>query len=177
MESKIIHRETRYEAHMFNVESVKVRLPDGRNHDYDLVAHNAAVTILPLDNEDNIWFVSQFRVGAEGSLLELPAGVLNEGEAPLEGAAREIREEIGRSAGKLEKIGEFYMAAGYCNEFMHVFLATDLEVDPLSADEDEFLLAESIPVQQVLKMAANGNLKDSKTLAALMLALPYLPKA
>lgn len=174
MNSKIIDRETALKAHAFDIQKVNVRLPDGRTHLYDLVVHNPAVTIVPVNENGEIWFVRQFRVGAENDLLELPAGNLDPGEDPAAGAAREIREEIGLSAGKLEKIGEFYMAAGYSNEFMHVFLATDLHEDPLDADDDEFIQAESIPVDRVYRMVANGQLQDSKSLASLLFALPFL---
>lgn len=174
MSSRIIDRKTTYTAHAFSVQQVNIQLPDGRTHPYDLVDHAPAVTIVPVDNRGEICFVRQFRVGAEDDLLELPAGVLDPGEEPLAAAARELREEIGQAAGKLQKIGEFYMAAGYCNEFMHVYLATDLRADPLKADADEFIQTESIPIQQVYEMVGRGKLHDSKSLASLLLALPYL---
>ena len=174
MSSHIINRQTTYTAHAFNVQRVDIRLPDGRTHPYDLVDHPAAVTIVPVDSQGNVWFVRQFRVGAEEELLELPAGVLNPGEEPLTAAAREIREEIGQAAERLQQIGEFYMAAGYCNEFMYVFLATGLYPDPLKGDADEFIQTESIPIQQVYELAARRQLQDSKTLASLLLALPHL---
>jgi len=174
MQSTILERKVAYQAHAFNVQRVTVQLPDGRTHPYDLVIHNPAVTIVALDDDRRIWFVRQYRVGADGDLLELPAGVLNPGEDPAVGAAREIREEIGQSAAHLEKIGEFYMAAGYCNEFMHVFLATGLKPDPLDADEDEFLQTESIPAGEVYEMTASGRLRDSKSLASLLLAQRHL---
>ncbi|NPV76514.1 MAG: NUDIX hydrolase [Anaerolineae bacterium] len=174
MSTHILDRQTTHTTHNFKVQRVNVRLPDGRAHPYDLVDHAPAVTIVPVDSRGYVWFVRQFRVGAEADLLELPAGVLNTDEEPLAAAAREIREEIGQAAGQLQKIGEFYMAPGYCNEFMHVFLATDLRPDPLNADADEFIQAESMPVQQVYEMVARGELRDSKSLASLLLALPYL---
>jgi ADP-ribose pyrophosphatase len=174
MNSPILDRQTTYKTHAFDIQKVNVQLPDGRTHPYDLVVHDPAVTIVALDERGEIWFVRQFRVGAEEDLLELPAGVLNPGEKPAEGAAREIREEIGQSADKLQKIGEFYMAAGYCNEFMHVFLATGLKPNPLVADDDEFIQAESMPVKQVYEMVAKGHLRDSKSLASLLFAQPHL---
>jgi ADP-ribose pyrophosphatase len=170
MPSSIIARETVLKCHAFDIQKVDVRLPDGRIHPYDLVHHPPAVTILPVDQEGNIWFVRQFRVGVQDNLLELPAGTLEENEDPAEGAAREVREEIGMAAGKLQKLGDFYQAAGYCDEFMHVFLATALYPAPLEADADEFLEVEKIPVQKAYQMAARGELHDGKTLTALMMA-------
>ncbi len=89
-------------------------------------------------------------------------------------AAREIREETGFAAGKMEKIGEFYLAPGYSTEFMIVYLATELTHDPLEADADEFLSVEKIPVKEALEMAERGEMPDAKSLAALLLARGHL---
>ena len=99
---------------------------------------------------------------------------MGQAETPEACARREVREEIGMSAGRLEKIGEFYLAPGYSTEYMYVFLATELSPDPLQPDEDEFLSVESIPLEQLLRMAESGKIMDSKSLAALFLARPYL---
>ena len=170
----IVERNLVYTGRVFRVESVQVRLPDGRVRRYDLVNHRGAVTILPLDADGQVWFVRQWRIGAQQELLELPAGVLEEGEDPAVGAAREVREEIGLAAGKLLEIGQFYMAPGYSTELMHVFLATDLYPDPLRADDDEFLEVIRIPLAQVLEMACNGEITDGKTLSSLLLAQKHI---
>jgi len=99
--------------------------------------------------------------------LELPAGTLEPGEAPELAAGREVREETGFAAGKLRKLGEFFLAPGYSTEYMHVFLATDLSVDPLPKDADEFLTVEPIPLGSALVMAAEGRIRDSKSLVGL----------
>jgi len=170
MNFEIINRAFHYQGRAFNVERLETRLPDGRISFYDLVQHNDSVTILPVDQEGNIWFVQQFRMGSMNILLELPAGVLDDAEDPETGAAREVREETGLSAGKLQKLGEYYLAPGYSTEFMHAFLATDLTPDPLQADDDEFLKVQVIPTKTVYEMVQKGEIKDSKTLAALLLA-------
>jgi ADP-ribose pyrophosphatase len=107
-------------------------------------------------------------------LLELPAGTLEEGEDPAVCAAREIREETGFAANKIEKIGDFYLAPGYSTEFMHVYLAQDLRHDPLEADADEFLSVEKIPFAEAVQMAERGEMPDAKSLAALLLARSHL---
>jgi len=109
-------------------------------------------------------------------LLELPAGTRN-GDEPYEAcAAREIREETGMEAGKLEKVGEFYLAPGYSTEFMGVFLATELKHNPLEADDDEFLSVEKMTVKEAFEMARRGEMPDAKSLAALLLAKIHLEK-
>jgi len=174
MTHKILRSKNVYQGRAFDVEQVLINLPNGRQQTYDLVSHLPAVTLVPYDQDGNLWFVSQFRLGAMDELLELPAGVLEEGEAPESGAAREIREEIGKAAGELRKLGGFYMAPGYSSEFMHVFLATGLYDAPLAADADEFLKVRIIPVDEVYRMVRNNEISDGKTLSALLLAEPYL---
>lgn len=175
MDHQILSRRTAFNGHAFDVELVRLRLPDGRERDYDLVRHNDSVTIIPLDRHGNLWFVSQFRVGCEYLLLEFPAGVMHDDESPKTCAAREIREEIGMAAGILTRIGSIYLAAGYSSEANHIFLAEDLIDSPLAMDEDEFLHVTSLPLEKVWEMAESGEINDSKSLAALMLARKHLP--
>ena len=169
-----IKRERQYTGHVFDVAKVYLRLPNGNERYYDLVEHGNSITILPIDAENNIYFVRQHRIGAGGELLELPAGVLDEGEAPLESAQRELREEIGLAAGKLQELGGFYLAPGYTDEYMTIFLASELHDSPLDPDEDEFLGVEKIPACGVYQRVHSGGIQDGKTLAALLLAEPYI---
>jgi len=174
MNFRPLHRQEIYRSRVFDVEKVTMQLPDGKVRDYDLVKHAGAVTIVPVDLEGNILFVRQYRIGAEKELLELPAGVINNEEAPEIAAAREVREETGMAAGKLTLIGNFYLAPGYSSEYMHVYLATDLYHAPLQQDEDEFLHLEAVKVEKALQMAHAAQIYDGKTLAALLLAQPHL---
>jgi ADP-ribose pyrophosphatase len=163
-----------YQGRVFDVQQDQVRMPDGKLVQFDVVAHHGAVTILPVDDEGQVWFVRQYRHAAKTNLLELPAGVMEDGEAPEVSARREVREEIGMAAGELRSIGTFYLAPGYSTEFMYIFLATHLIAAPLKGDEDEFISIEKIPIQQVIQMGMAGKFQDAKTLAALFLAQPYL---
>jgi ADP-ribose pyrophosphatase len=127
------------------------------------------VTILPVDNKT--WSGSctvspSYRQDAAGT----PAGTLNPGELPEVSAHRELREEIGMAAGKLSKLGEFFLAPGYSSEYMHVFYATDLYAAPLPGDEDEFLSILKVPRSRVRELVGSGEIQDGKTLAALFLA-------
>lgn len=175
MNFKTLQRETTFSGRVFNLEHVRMQLPNGEIRSYDLVNHKSAVTIVPIDGAGNILFVRQYRVGPDRELLELPAGVLNEGEDPGETAAREVREEIGMAAGNMRALGSFFMSPGYSSEYMHIFLATDLYSAPLEQDDDEFLQLEIIPATKALQMARSGEIQDGKTLAALLMAESFLP--
>jgi len=176
MPHSILSSQSVYNGHVFSVELLRVKLPDQREHDYDLVRHPDSVTILPLDRDGGVWFVTQFRIGSGSVLLELPAGVLKEGERPETCAARELREEIGMAAGCLRHLGSIYLAPGYCSELNHVYLATELVSSPLQMDEDEFLGVREVYINEIDALVSRGDLCDSKSLAALFLARPFLKK-
>ncbi|MBA4384131.1 MAG: hypothetical protein C0410_05295 [Anaerolinea sp.] len=168
---------TVFTAKLFTVKNIDVPLPNGKIKTYELVDIQNAITILPIDDEDNVYFVEQYRIGAGKTLLELPAGKIEIDEDPVETARRELREEIGMDAGEIRSLGNFYMSPGYANEFMYCFLATGLYPAPLAPDADEFINVKKIPLSQVLELVNNGKLDDSKTLAVLMLAQKYINKS
>jgi ADP-ribose pyrophosphatase len=174
MTHELLNRKVVYSGRAFEVAVHEYRLPDQRVRSYDVVEHLPAVTLVPVDADGNVIFVRQYRVGGQVDLLELPAGVLHEGEDPAEGAGREVREETGMAAGKLTRLGGFFMAPGYSSEYMHVFLATDLRPDPLPMDDDEFLEIEKIPVARAMEMARRGEFQDGKSIVSLTLAERFL---
>lgn len=176
MEFTTIRSQKVYSGRVFDVSLDEIRLPNGKLSELDIVQHPGAVTLVPVDAQGRLWMVRQYRHAAHGELLELPAGSLEAGEPAGDCARREAREEIGMAADRLELIGEFYLAPGYSTEYMYVYLATGLRPDPLQADEDEFLTVEPLAAAEVYRMAAEGSIKDCKTLAALFLARPYLSK-
>lgn len=170
---EILTSEEIFSGRVFDVHKQQVSYPDGRVVDFDFVSHKGAVTLVPVDEDGNIWMVRQYRHAAGRLLLELPAGTLEEGENPEHCASREIREEIGQAAGDLRNLGEFFLAPGYSSEYMYVFLATKLEPAPLPPDDDEYLETVLYPIEDLLRMVTNGEIRDAKTIAALHLALPF----
>ena len=174
MPFEVMHTETAFRGRAFDVRQDQVSLPDGNQARLDVIVHNESVVMIPLDAEGQIWFIRQYRHPAQKELLELPAGVMEVDEQPEYSAGREIREEIGMAAGKLRKLGSFFLAPGYSTELMHVYLATGLNEDPLQPDRDEFIRVEKISIQETYRLAENGQIQDAKTLAALLLARPYL---
>jgi len=174
MTYQINHAREVFKTPLFTVKKVNLTFPDGKQRDYDLIDIQNAVTILPVDDEGLVYFVRQYRIGAGGFLLELPAGKVEADEEPLRTAEREVREETGMSAGEMLPLGEFYMTPGYANEYMYCYLARGLRHDPLTPDSDEFLDLVKIPLAKVREMVAAGEIKDSKSLAVLLLAEKYL---
>jgi ADP-ribose pyrophosphatase len=170
MPFELLKTEIVYPGRAFTIRRDTLRLPDGHEARFDIVEHVGSVVILPLDDHGNLLFVRQYRHASGKNLLELPAGTLDEGEAPESCARREVREETGMAAGQLDHLGGFYLAPGYSTEYMHVYLATGLHPDPLEADADEFLAVESVPLGTALVMAKRGEIPDAKSLAAIFLA-------
>lgn len=174
MDFLVVRSEIVYHGHVFDVRQDQLRLPNGNLAQIDLVEHRGAVTMIPVDSQGQIWFVRQYRHAIKKILLELPAGAAEIGESPLISAQRELREEIGMASGNLQEIGSFYLAPGYSSEFMHIFLASDLQPAPLPTDEDEFLKIEKVSARQAIHLAETGELEDSKSLIALFWARPHL---
>ncbi len=176
MPFELLKSEILMKGRAFAIRRDHLKTPDGRETTFDIIEHGGSVVIIPVDENGNVLLVRQYRHATGGELLELPAGTLDGDEDPDACAAREIREETGMAAGKLTRLGDFYLVPGYSTEFMVVFLATDLSYDPLEADADEFLSVESVPIAEAIQMAVRGEMPDAKSLAALFLAKPHLEK-
>jgi 8-oxo-dGTP pyrophosphatase MutT (NUDIX family) len=174
MPFEFISSEILLQGRVFKIRRDTLKTPDGRETKYEIIEHGGSVVIVPVDQEGNVLFVRQYRHAAGADLLELPAGTRDGNEPYEECAAREIREETGMEAAKLQRIGDFYLAPGYSSEFMAVFLATDLKHNPLEGDEDEFLQLEKYPVNDVDDMFQRGEAPDAKSLAAWLLAKPHI---
>ncbi|MDP8987542.1 MAG: NUDIX hydrolase [Actinomycetota bacterium] len=148
--------------------------PDGETFEREVVHHPGAVSVVPvLDDSDTVVLVRQYRAAVETELLEIPAGKLDvDGEGREPAAARELEEEVGYRAGRLEKLAEFYNSAGYCDERSTVFLGLDLEACEVSAQgvEERHMTIEQVSLAEVPAMVADGRLLDAKTIIGLALA-------
>lgn len=167
---RLLGSEILLEGRVFKIRRDTLLTPSGRETSYDIIEHAGSVVMVPIDEQRNVLFVRQYRHAAGTELLELPAGTLDGMEAYEACAAREMREETGMAADRLERVGEFFLAPGYSTEFMAVFIASELRPDPLPTDPDEFLELQRIPVEDALRMAEGGEIPDAKSLAALLMA-------
>src|SRR5437588_995709 len=138
----------------------------------EIVHHKGSAVILPAFDDGTIALVRQYRHPAVKFLLELPAGTLNEKEQPEAGAARELEEELGVVAGKLEKLCEFFVSPGFCEEKMWLYLATDLKETKQRLEEDELIEVVRLPIDRALQMITDGEIEDAKTIIGLLLAAP-----
>jgi ADP-ribose pyrophosphatase len=148
--------------------------PDGDTFERDLVHHPGAVSIVPVvDDGREVLMVRQYRAAIDAELLEIPAGKRDVPDEPPEATAhRELEEEVGMRAGRLEKLAEFYNSPGFCDEHSFVFLALDLEQSEISAHspEEQHMTVERVPLDAVPRLVAAGELVDAKSIIGLCLA-------
>jgi ADP-ribose pyrophosphatase len=168
-EEKTISSEMIYEGAILTLRRDVVTVKDGRTSKREIIEHNGGAVILAVTPEGNIPMVRQYRKPAEKVMLELPAGKLEGDENPVEAARRELREETGYRAGKIEKMAAFYPTVGYSTEILHVYLATELTLGETEFDENEAIDIELIAPQTLYVMIEKGEINDAKTLIGLLL--------
>jgi ADP-ribose pyrophosphatase len=162
-----------FSGRVFDVTVDTIREGD-RTYIREVVHHPGSAVILPVLDDGTIALVKQYRHPAVKYLLELPAGTLNDRERPEVGAARELEEELGLVAGKLEKLSEFFVSPGFCEEKMWLYLATDLKQTEQRLEEDEVIEIVRLPIDRALQMISEGEIEDAKTIIGLLLAGPSL---
>ena len=154
----------------FGVRIDTLRYASGREGTIDIVEHRGGVTLVAIDGGGRLLLVRQYRQPAGRELLELPAGTIDPDEAPEACAERELQEETGYRPGRMERLGGFYTAPGYCTEYLHVFLCTELVESRLQGDEESISVVR-LPVEEAVRLVAEGEIEDAKTAGALLLYL------
>src|SRR5438309_5171823 len=160
-------------GHVFDVTVDTVREGD-KNYVREVVHHRGSTVILPAFDDGTIALVRQYRHPTVKYLLELPAGGLEHQERPEEGAARELEEELGLVAGRMEKLCEFFVSPGFCAEKMWLYLATELTETSQRLEDDELIEVVRLPISRALQMITDGEIEDAKTIIGLMLAAPRI---
>jgi ADP-ribose pyrophosphatase len=158
-----------YTGRIFDLRIDEVR-EDDLEYKREIVVHKGSAVIVPVFDDGTVALVRQYRHAAGKFMLEVPAGSLEIDEDPLTGAIRELEEEVGVVAGKVELITEFYVSPGFLTEKMYVFLATSLTETAQNLDGDENIAIERIPLAAAVEMSGDGRIEDAKSIIGLMMA-------
>lgn len=156
-----------YQGKVFDIRIDAIRDGDVE-YKREIVVHKGSAVVIPVFGDRTVALVRQYRHAAGKYLLEICAGTLNQGEDPELGARRELEEEIGVQAGKIEKLCEFYVSPGFLTEKMHLYLATDLTETRQNLEVDEILTVERHKVSDLMKMVENGEIEDAKTIIGIL---------
>jgi len=167
---KTVDEKLVYDGKIIKVFSLKVELENNTISGREVVRHNGGACVVAVDNDLNICLVKQYRKPIEQVTIEVPAGKLEIGEDPYLCAVRELKEETGITAEKIESLGFIYPTPGFCDEKLYIYIATGLIQGEMNLDVDEFLLYEKFPIKKCIEMIENGEINDSKTVIAILRA-------
>ncbi len=171
IEERIVNGECLYKGHILRLEKWNVILPNGENAVREVVVHNGASAIVPIDADGNVYLVRQYRAAIQRELIEIPAGKLDyAGEDRLSAAKRELREETGFTASEWTHLSDIATTPGFSTEIISLYMARGLTLGENDLDDDEFLYVVKMPFDEAVKMAEKGEITDAKTVAALFLA-------
>jgi len=168
-EEKTLSSQLIYDGRVVKLRVDTVNIPGGRQTRREVVEHIDCVAIVAVDADDNVLLVKQFRKPVEKELLEIPAGGIEPGEDPVTTVRREMQEETGYLPQKVERLGGFYSAPGYCTEYLHLYLAADLTPSQLYAEDTESIKLVRVPISQIPSLIASGSICDAKSVAGLLI--------
>jgi ADP-ribose pyrophosphatase len=162
-----------HSGRVLNLDIDSVRFPDGSVGELEMIRHSGASAVVPVlptgtAADPEILLIRQFRHAADGPIWEIPAGRLDPGESPETCAVRELAEETGMRAGRIERLTTIFTTPGFTDERIHLFAAHDLEVGPHRREADEFLEAHPIALSRCIAMIRSGEISDGKTAVALL---------
>lgn len=161
-----------YDGRVVNLRVDDVELPSGRRAVREIVEHRGAVAALPVINGD-VLLVRQYRTAVGRTLLEIPAGTVEPGEGIEACLQRELSEEVGMRAGRVDHLATFYPSPGFLTEAVHVYVATDLTPHRLEAEEEDLSVVR-VPLNRAQTMVTEGEIVDAKSIIGLLLLVPYL---
>lgn len=159
----VVSEDVAWTGRIFNVDRLRVRMPDGREALRDVVRHPGAVAVVALTDDGRICLVRQYRTALGRVTVELPAGKLDPGEDPLDCAVRELAEETGVRAERMAFLTTIATSAGFADELIHIYMATGLRVTRSSPDDDEFINVDLVPLSELVDAVLDGRIEDAKT--------------
>ena len=162
-----------YSGRVVNLDVDRVRYPDGSTGDLEMIRHPGAAAVIPFASDPRgpdptVLMISQYRYAAGGPVLEIPAGRLSPGEEPVACARRELLEEVGVTAGRVEHLTTIWTTPGFTDERIHLFWAADLTAGTVAREPDEFIEVVPKPLSEVLTLVRDGGVCDGKTVAAIL---------
>lgn len=169
MKEITIKSNTHFKGQVLELKVDEIQTADGSYGMREMVMHPGGVCVLAVDEDNYIYLVSQYRKPFEKDLIEVPAGKLEKGENPDEAVKRELKEETGLEAESWQKLGVFMPSPGFCNELIHIYLATDLHQGEAEPDEGELLSLIRVSYDEAYKKIFTGEMTDAKTVLALSL--------
>jgi len=170
---KTLKRKYVFEGRLIKVRVDTVAAGDGHRAEREIVEHPDAVVMVALDKDDNILMVDQYRAPLGKNLLEIPAGVIEKSEDAESTAVREMQEETGYKPQKVEFLTGFYTSPGFSNEYLHLYMVTELMESRLEAEDTAGIELVRVPVSQINELITSGRIQDAKTIAGLLLFLEY----
>ena len=169
LEEKQLSFEYKFKGRIINLRQDRALLPNGKTVTREVVEHPGGVCVAAIDENDELFFVKQWRYPYSEETLEIPAGKRDkQGEDPLDCGKRELKEETGATAENYIDLGCLYPSPGYVNEVIYCYLATNLTYGDMNPDEDEFLNVIKIPFEKAVEMVLSGEIKDAKTQIAIL---------
>ena len=166
---KLLDRKLVYHGHVVDFYEDTIQVPNGNIAKWDFIKHKGAAAVVAVKEDGKLLMVRQYRNALDRETLEIPAGGLNGEEEPTDvAAARELEEETGYAAGKMELLLSLRTTVAFCNEKIDVYVATDLKRSKQHLDEDEYLDVEAHDVEELLQMIYDCKIQDSKTVAAIL---------
>jgi ADP-ribose pyrophosphatase len=168
IEEKTLSTEQVFQGRAVRLRVDTVEKPSGTITTREIVEHSDCIAVVAVDNEDRVLLVRQFRKPVEEEILEIPAGGIEPGETPAQAVRRELQEETGLFPDSLEELGGFYSAPGYCTEYLHLYLATDLISRPLEAEDTHEIELVKVPIGEVPALINSGGIRDAKSIAGLL---------
>ena len=156
-----------YRGRVVNLDLETVTLPNGVTIELEVIHHPGAAAIVPMKDKKIVFMIRQYRYAAGGYLLEIPAGTLQPNEDPKDCAARELEEEIGFRATRLEPVLNFFTTPGFTDEVIHIYKATGLTPGRQNLDHDEVLEVIELPLETAIDQIREGKIRDGKTIVGL----------
>lgn len=165
---KTLNSKVMFEGRILKMMVDDVELPDGSTSFREIVGHPGGVCVAPIDDDNNLYFVKQYRYPYHEIVLELPAGKLEKGMSPLENGKRELKEEVGAEGYSFISLGQVYPSPGYTQEIIHLYACKIKNIGNQQLDQGEFLNVEKIHIDKAVEMVLNNQLPDSKTQIAIL---------